>query len=152
MANSIAKRLCPKNLLFGEVVIHHSHVSGEIFGYAHDFCNQRLKECASPISVIAHNLFKFDFFFVLKDFRLCVWGTKNINIGGRSLTDVQYANISNQVKFIDTIKYYQQPLANLAANSDNNEKKNIRNSCLKLTKKHKFYSEKFNRLSFTDQD
>ena len=27
------------NLLYGDVVTHHSHVNGEIFAYAHDFCN-----------------------------------------------------------------------------------------------------------------
>ena len=137
------------NLLFGDVVIHHSHATGEIFGYAHDFCNQRVKECASPIPVIAHDLIKFDFFFVLKGLRLCVWGTKNINIGARNLTDVQYANLSNQLKFIDTIEYYQQPLPSLAANSDEDEKRNIRKSCLKFIR---FYSKKFNNLSTFEQN
>ena len=51
------------NLLFCGITVHHSHVSGNIFGYAHDFCNQRVKELyRQPISVFVHNLFRFDFF------------------------------------------------------------------------------------------
>lgn len=32
------------NFIFGEIVVHHSHVSGDIIGYAHVFCNRKLKE------------------------------------------------------------------------------------------------------------
>ena len=32
---------------------------------------------------------------------------KKLNIGGSSLTNVQYANIGNQVKLLETIKYYE---------------------------------------------
>ena len=28
------------NMLYADVVVHHSYVSGNIHGYAHDFCNQ----------------------------------------------------------------------------------------------------------------
>ena len=36
--------------------------------------------------------------------------TKQLNIGGTNLTNVQYENIGSKVKFIDTIKYYSQSL------------------------------------------
>ena len=91
--------------MFNEIMIHHLQVSGEIIGYAHDFCNRKLKENQKLILVFPHNLFSFDFFF-LKGIRLCVWRTKSLNICGTNLTNVQYANIGNQVKFIDTIKYH----------------------------------------------
>lgn len=55
-----------------------------------------------------------------------------INIGGPNLINVQYANIGSQVKFIDLIKYCQQPLSFLAKNADENEKENIRVSCKKF--------------------
>lgn len=32
------------NLMFGEIVIHHSHVNGQIVGYSHNFYNKKLKE------------------------------------------------------------------------------------------------------------
>ena len=50
------------NLMFGEIVIHPSHVSGERIGYAHDFCNRKMKENQKLILVFAHNLFSFGFF------------------------------------------------------------------------------------------
>ena len=47
-------------------VVHHSHVSGKIVGFAHEFCNLKVRENYSTIPVIAHNQFRFDFFFVFK--------------------------------------------------------------------------------------
>ena len=32
------------NLMYGKIVLHHSHVTGEIIGFAHDFCNQKVRE------------------------------------------------------------------------------------------------------------
>ena len=32
------------NLLFSDVVIHHSHISRKIISYAHDFCNRKVKQ------------------------------------------------------------------------------------------------------------
>ena len=111
-----------RNLLYGSYVIHHSHVTGEIIGYAHDFCNKKLRKNQNLITVFAHNLFSFDLFFVVKRIRLRVWLAKQLNIGRTNLTNVQYANIGCQVKFIDTIKYYQQSLSSFAKNTSDIEK------------------------------
>ena len=109
--------------MFDEIVIHYWHLSGEIIGYAHDFCNRKLKENEKVIPVFAHNLFSYDFFFVAKGIRLCVSRMRSLNIAGTNLTNVQYANIGNQVKYIDTIKYDQQSLSSLASNTDETEVK-----------------------------
>ena len=90
-----------RDLIYGGYVIHHSHVSGQMIGYAHDFCNKKIRENQTLIPVFAHNLFSFDFIFVVKGIRLSVRRTKQFNIGETNLTNVQYANIGNQVKFID---------------------------------------------------
>ena len=42
--------------------IHHSHITGEIVGYAHSFCNEQVRENYYKIPVIERNLFRFDFF------------------------------------------------------------------------------------------
>ena len=42
-------------------VIHHLHITGEIICYVHSFCNQKVRQNKNQISVIAHNLFGFDF-------------------------------------------------------------------------------------------
>ena len=116
---------CVKDLLYGSYVIHHSHVIGKIAGNPHDFSNKKLRETQNLIPVFAHNLFSFDFFFVVKGIRLYVWRTKQLNIGGAHLKNVQHANIGSQVKFLDTIKYYNQSLLLLAKSADENEKTNI---------------------------
>ena len=54
-----------------KIKIHsdHSHITGKIMGYAHDFCNTKVTEKSSPdIPVIAHNLFGFDFYCFIKGY------------------------------------------------------------------------------------
>ena len=46
--------------------MYHSHITGDIIGYAHSYCNLKFRENEDQISVIAHELFGFDFFFLLK--------------------------------------------------------------------------------------
>ena len=43
--------------------IHHSHVTGKIIGFAHDFCNQKCKENYYTIPVSAHNQLDLTFFY-----------------------------------------------------------------------------------------
>ena len=78
-----------RGLTYGAYVIHHSHVSGQIIGYAHDFCNKKIRKNQTLILLFAHNLFSFCFFFVVKGVSLCVWRPKQFNIGGTNLTNVQ---------------------------------------------------------------
>ena len=105
--------------------LHHSHslISGEVFGYAYSYCNQKRREKQSKISVVAQNLFRFDFFFfLLKGLTAGVWRTRDISVGGKSLANINFANIGNQVVFIDTIKCFQQSLGTLASNLTDNKK------------------------------
>lgn len=75
-----------------------------------------------------------------------MWQTKQLNIGGSNLTNVQYANIGLQVTFTDTIKYYQQSLVCLAASANEEDKANIRNSYQIFLLQNEDYSSVFNRL------
>ena len=95
------------DLMYDKHVTHHSHITGEIIGYAHGFCNRRIRENKSNVSVIAHNLFGFDFYFLLKGIRLSVWKTTNLSISRLNLTNINFANIGENGKLIDTMKYYQ---------------------------------------------
>ena len=94
--------------MYDKHVIHHSHITGEIIGYTHEVCNRRVRENKSNISATAHNLFGFDFFFLLKGIKVSVWKTTNLSIGGSNLTNINFANIGEQINVIDTMKYYQQ--------------------------------------------
>ena len=93
---------------------HHSHITGEITGYAHSFCNTKVRENKYKITVVGHNLFRVDFFSLLKDLKVGVWRTEDLNIGSKNPTGVSSGNISNQTLSIDTIKYFQQGLGALA--------------------------------------
>ena len=54
--------------------------------------------------------------------RLGTWRTRNISIGGTNIVEINFANIGNQVKFIVTLKYYQQSLSALATTMTDQEK------------------------------
>ena len=95
------------------------------------------------ILVVAHNLFKFDFFFLLKGLRAGTWKTQDINIGGRNPSDINFASIGTQIQFINTIKYFQQSLAALANSLTDKEKKAIYEECQKSLYKDSTFSQTF---------
>ena len=95
-----------KGIIKNRTDVHHSHITGKIIGYAHSYCNQKVREDYPKITVVAHNLFRFDFFFLLKGLTADVWRTRDTSIGGKNSTDINFANLGNQVMFLDTIKYF----------------------------------------------
>ena len=112
--------------------VHHSHVTGKIVGYEHEYCNLQVRENYYTIPIVAHNQFRFDFFLILKGIKASVWETTDINIGGRNTTHINFAIIRNQVRFIDTVKYFQQSLASLAASMTDIEKQNVKKNFKKI--------------------
>ena len=53
-----------RDVIFGREVIHHSSITAKIIDYAHSFCKHKVRENKNQISVIAHNLFGFEFSFI----------------------------------------------------------------------------------------
>ena len=123
--------------------IHHSHVTGEIKGYVHSFCNKKVRENYFKIPLVAHNLFRFDFFFLLTGLRSSVWRTIDITIGEKKPTDINFASIGNQVKFLDTIKYFQQSLGGLASSLTDKEREAIYRECEKFLLSDSVHSKRF---------
>ena len=113
-------------ILNAKVHLHHSHVSGEIHGYFHDYCNWKSRENKQYVPLIGHNFLGFDIFYMVKGYRSVCWGTKDFNMSGTNLTNVNFANIGAQVKIIDTLKYYQTTLANITSTADEIEKNQIK--------------------------
>ena len=97
----------------GFKVIHHSHVTREIHGYAHNFCNKQVRELTEKsgqyFSCIFHNGFRFDMTFLTKGISL--WQTRDVSLLVSGLTTLKSYIIGTHVKFIDSVKYYQQPLS-----------------------------------------
>lgn len=93
---------------------------------------KKVRENYFKIPVTAHNLFRFDFFFLLKRLTSGIWRTRDINIGGKNLTSINFANIGNQVQFLDTIKYFRHSFGALASSLTDREKKAIYKACEKF--------------------
>ena len=54
-------------LIRGKFHLHHSDITGRIYGYMHDFCNTtQMERSTAEIPFIAHNFFGFDLFYYLK--------------------------------------------------------------------------------------
>ena len=134
-----------------KIHLHHSHVTGKIIGYVHDFCNLEVRENRDMVPCIAHNFFKFDMIFFIKPIRLSVWRTKDINIGGKNLTDLNYASINN-FKFIDTMKYYQTSLGQLSETLSDKEKENIAELTVQFLTNHEYFSTVWKNLTNNQQN
>ena len=88
---------------------------------------------------------------MLKGLGVGVWKTRDIGTGGKNPTNINFANIGNQVIFIDTIKYFQQSLGKLASSLTDGEKFAIRTECEKFIRKDENLSKKFNSCTKEDQ-
>ena len=70
--------------------------------------------------------------FLTKGLWLSLWQSKDITLLGSGLTTLKAYDIGRHVKFIDSTKYYQQPLSKLARSTDPNEEKRIK-ACLLIS-------------------
>ena len=61
-------------------------------------------------------------YFFIKRYRATTWGTKDLNVGGTNLKHINYGNIAREIKFIDTLKYYDKSLGELATTLSKDEK------------------------------
>ena len=84
--------------------------------------------------------------FLLKSIRLSAWRTKDINIGGKNLTDLNYASI-DKFKFIDTMKYYQTSLGKLSETLTEKEKENIAKLTIQFLLNDDYFSTVWKDLS-----
>ena len=141
-----------KGIIKNKVHVHHSHVTDEVISYTHSYCNLKVRENKSKTTVVVHNFFKFDFFFLVKRLRAGVWRTRDIKISGKNPANISFANIDNQIMFLDTIKYFQQSLGSIAASMTDNEKLAIRRECEKFIKKDPNFALNFNLCSDEEKD
>ena len=130
-----------------KIDLHHSHITGEIFGYSLDFCNWKVEESKNEILLIAQNLFGFDMFCFIKGYRASAWGSKDLNFGGNNSTNINSGNIGNEIKFVDTLKYYQKSLGELASTLTENENKSVKTSVLQFLNQHHYIGEIWKFLS-----
>ena len=137
-------------IINGKVHLHHSYVTGEVIGYVHDFCNLKVRESKGVVSCIAHNIahnfFGFDVYFFLKAIRLSAWKTKDINISRTGITNLSFASI-DQLKLIDTMKYFQTSLRKLAKTLSADKKCTIHRLTVQFLTTHSYFSKVWKELS-----
>ena len=116
----------------GEFYFHHSHITGRIYGYAHDFCNTtQLERSIAEIPFIALNFLGFDLFYYLKAYIAPAWCSKAVDIGGLNLTHTNFGNITGEIKLIDSLKFYEKTLGEISSTLTSEEKIAVK----KLTEK-----------------
>ena len=118
-------------LIKAKVYLHHSLITGKVLVYSHDFCNTSvIEKTSSEIPFVEHSFFNFNIFYYLKTYIASAWCSKKLNIGGTNLTHVNYGIIDNEIKLIDSLKYYQKSLADLSSTLTPEEKR----AAVKVTK------------------
>ena len=73
-------------------------------------------------------------------------------MGGTNLVSVNFVNISTQIKIMDTLKYYQTPLANISSTANKTEKKSIAESVEFFIKGHYYFSNIWTTLNQKDKE
>ena len=129
-----------------KIHLHHSHVTGKILGYAHDFCNEKVRENKDIFSCIAYKFFGFDVYFLLKGIRVSVWDTKDINIGDSGLATINFGSIG-EVKVIDRMKYFLTSLGRLAVTLDPIERERIEKLTIQFLTTDSYFSKVWKELT-----
>ena len=123
-----------------KIHLHHSHITGKILGYAHNLSNTKVtKKSAPDIPVIAHNLFGFGLYYSIKGYIASAWCSKELNIGGTNLTQINFSNIIGEIKFIDSLKCYQKSLGDLASTLSHEEKISVKKLTEQFFNQHDYF-------------
>ena len=62
----------------------------------------------------------------MKSYIAMAWCSKELNVGGTNLTHANYGNISNEIKLIDSLKFYQRSLSELSSTLTEEEKNAVK--------------------------
>ena len=78
--------------------------------------------------------------------------SKELNIGGNSLTQANYGNISGQIKLIASLKFYQRSLCELSSTLTEEEKNAVKKLTEKLLNQHFYFCTIWPYLSIQKKD
>ena len=103
--------------------------------------------------ILANNFFGFNAFYFFKGFQATTWGTKNVSIRGSNLTHINYANINGgELKCINTLKYYQKSLGQLADTLSSKEREAVKKVSDQFLKQHDCFPEVWKYLGPTQKE
>ena len=122
--------------------LHHLHITGKIQGYAHDFCNTAVIEKTMPdIPFTVHSYLVLTCIILLR-LTLHMLGVLNLdvlNIGGTNFIQVNFGNIAGEIKLIDTLKFYQKSLADIASTLSDEEMVAVKKIIEKFLNEHYYF-------------
>ena len=140
-------------LIRGKYHLHHSHITGNIVGYGHYICNTAyIEKATSEAPFIAHNLFGFDLFYFSKTYIASAWYLKELNNGGNNLTHANFGNITNKIKLVDSLKFYQRSLVDLPSILTLQEKAAVKSLAEKFLNEHYHFSAIWSFLSINKEN
>ena len=70
-----------------------------------------------------------------------------LNIGGTNLTQISFSNITDEIRFIDSLKHYQKSLAELASTLTDEEKISIKKLKEHFFNQHYYFSKVWPHLN-----
>ena len=70
-----------------------------------------------------------------------------LNIGGKNLTQINFSNINGEIKSIDSLKYHQKSLAELASTLTDEEKISIKKLKEHFFNQHYYFSKVWPHLN-----
>ena len=68
------------------------------------------------------------------------WCSAQLTAGGTNLTNLNFGNLKSELKFIDSLKYYQHSLAELTSSMDQKEIDNSKKNMTLFLKNHYYFS------------
>ena len=75
------------------------------------FAIKKLERMMIFFVCLAHNIFGFDFYFIMRGIMLPVYKSNDSQVGSSNLVNINFTRLSSQIKFFDTLNDYQESLA-----------------------------------------
>ena len=120
--------ICGKFVDSVHKVIHHCHLTGQIFGVAHAECNLKARS-VTFLPVFFHNLARYDAHHIIKNLKLkenerlsaisrtdevYISFSVSIPVGSYKTKKGQIVKVSNTLRFLDSFQFMSQSLDSLA--------------------------------------
>lgn len=64
---------------------------------------------------LAQNMFGFHFYFIMRGIIPPKHKSSDSQVGSSNLVNINFTRLGSQIKFFDTLKYYQQSLAAISS-------------------------------------
>ena len=97
-------------------------------------------------------LFGFDLYYFIKGYIASTWCSKELNIGGTNFTQINFSNNTGEIKFIDSLKYYQKSLTELVSILFDEEKISVKKLTEQVFNQHHCFCKVWAYLNSTKKE